>query len=360
LPSVYEHNKDGSLWSEFLKVQPSRYDNILYFSEEDLSLLEGSNTLQYSRLIRDQFHSDYRILFVEGLSILFPAIFSLEKYTLSAYQWALSLVWSRAYDLPKANIRKDSKPTLRTLIPFGDMFNHDITSLNTHLYNASTDKMEYSFFPPPQGWKKGEQIFINYGPFCNAKLLKVYGFSLPDNPYDEVEVWASMDERAPYYHIKQLRLQQLGLSFDRVLPFRLTRKGVPGSLISAMRIQFAEEDELDKYENAVTYAGLSEDNEKLAIHFLLQCFTSMFRAYPTSISQDRILLAALEAKLASTSFSDSSLPTRLYHQLCAIRTRLGEKEVLSAAIEYLKFSENVFKFNNRSGGESDFRDGYFI
>lgn len=47
-------------------------------------------------------------------------------------------------------------------------------------------------------YKKGEQVFINYGPHDNLAMLKEYGFVLPENCYNFVsvdkEVWQLYSE----------------------------------------------------------------------------------------------------------------------------------------------------------------------
>lgn len=50
-------------------------------------------------------------------------------------------------------------------------------------------------------YKKGEQVYINYGPHDNLAILKEYGFVLSENSYNFVlldnEVWNLFKEMEP-------------------------------------------------------------------------------------------------------------------------------------------------------------------
>lgn len=39
-----------------------------------------------------------------------------------------------------------------------------------------------------RGYERGEQVFLCYGHYTNLELLALYGFVLPENPHDEVQL----------------------------------------------------------------------------------------------------------------------------------------------------------------------------
>lgn len=39
------------------------------------------------------------------------------------------------------------------------------------------------------------ELCISYGPLSNARLLMLYGFAIPDNPYGTLPFWVSMHEQ---------------------------------------------------------------------------------------------------------------------------------------------------------------------
>lgn len=59
----------------------------------------------------------------------------------------------------------------------------------------SRDECEHDFDPQKgftvhttRAYQPGEQIFINYGHHANLRLLRNYGFTLPSNPHDVLEL----------------------------------------------------------------------------------------------------------------------------------------------------------------------------
>lgn len=132
---------------------------------------------------------------------------------------------------------------------------------------------------PCDGWLGIGELFISYGALPNLRLLLLYGFSLPDNPYDSVPLWASMSSQvgmeghhqppllptmtyhqprptpttprrdvvrspsprmpcrqAPLYELKALTLQRLGLAQCLTQPFHLSLADpLPTSLLAALR-----------------------------------------------------------------------------------------------------------------------------
>jgi hypothetical protein len=343
--AVFEKHKVNSKWAPFLSVQPQSYDNILYFTKDEVALLQGSNLEQYVSLLLNQVQSDYKIIFEEALFQEFPEIFPRPKFSFDEYLWALSTVWSRAYDLPRQPQQKQNQSpqqpsqtnVVRTIVPFGDMFNHCPNSKNRHSFCQEDNAMVYEIVEPS---KSGNQIFINYGPFSNAKLLKVYGFALENNPFDEVEIWAAMDQSAPFYERKIEILQKFNLTYEKVLPFRLTRHGIPGELITVLRVQFLEEDEFVNVEWTMQRRGVSRENDNMVKHFLLSSLQSMIKNYPTTVDQDKLFLNVLQTKLSSLTTPN----TKLFRQVSILRTRLGEKEILQTSIDYLLHENSLFGF----------------
>src|SRR3712207_942442 len=47
------------------------------------------------------------------------------------------------------------------------------------------------------------QVFIHYGNIANSRLLRIYGFVLPDNPNDNYELILQTSSMAPLYEQKQ-------------------------------------------------------------------------------------------------------------------------------------------------------------
>jgi protein-histidine N-methyltransferase len=74
-------------------------------------------------------------------------------------------------------------------VPFAGMFNHHSDAKVEHAYSSSSDSLE---FKSEVAIAKGEQVYINYGRYSNCHLLRLYGFAMQDNPYDSIDIWATM------------------------------------------------------------------------------------------------------------------------------------------------------------------------
>ncbi|CAI5747456.1 unnamed protein product [Peronospora destructor] len=92
-----------------------------------------------------------------------------------AFFWAISILMSRA---------TSGRNQPFTLVPLFDCFNH-----------ADHDECVQEFDPQKgftihttKSYKPGEQLFISYGNHGNLRLLRNYGFTTPDNPYDVVNL----------------------------------------------------------------------------------------------------------------------------------------------------------------------------
>lgn len=79
-------------------------------------------------------------------------------------------------------------PNLRTtmaLAPLFDMFNHTFDSGSSIDCDQQTQEV---IVRAGRAWEPGEEAFITYGPHDSAFLLVEYGFVVPENPYDSVNV----------------------------------------------------------------------------------------------------------------------------------------------------------------------------
>ncbi|KAK4351433.1 hypothetical protein RND71_030746 [Anisodus tanguticus] len=90
-----------------------------------------------------------------------------------------------------------------SMIPFADFANHsdlsDTTVLGSEEKQLSEVIADYSYAP-------GDQVLIRYGKFSNARLLLDFGFTLPCNMYDQVQVELTIPHEDK---LRQLKLELL-------------------------------------------------------------------------------------------------------------------------------------------------------
>lgn len=161
-------------------------------------------------------------------------------FTVLNYRWALMTIWTRCVSV-KVSTPGGEPQVYKALSPFFDMFNHDVKASVLHglrpdpQYECGASLA----IETQQGWKAGQEVMINYGPEPNSRLLMIYGFAIENNPYDCVDLWATLTPQAPDYDLKHACLKKHDVNHDTEA-FKLTVESpVPAKLISALRVQVA-------------------------------------------------------------------------------------------------------------------------
>lgn len=87
------------------------------------------------------------------------------------------------------------------LAPYLDLLNHNHTAKTVIKTKCDGNIFKYEIYSG-NSVKKYQQIFINYGALDNVKLIADYGFYLPDNPHDAIEINSNLVkqelEKLPY------------------------------------------------------------------------------------------------------------------------------------------------------------------
>jgi hypothetical protein len=212
----------------------------LYYAEDELARIDGTNCAEYAKRMLQQFESDYTKLievlraydelFVDGVPTTASTIRSSnapipphllrnrfrlsEHVTFDAYKWALCNIYSRSSDFmmhtPTQNAAlMDDVPQFRVIAALFDMINHDFNSGVQHSLDleshSSGDLSVFNGSDRPI--ETGEEIRLSYGNFPNEKLLLIYGFALEQNPYDAVAIYAPLNPSDPMYVVKCRLLQ---------------------------------------------------------------------------------------------------------------------------------------------------------
>lgn len=137
--------------------------------------------------------------FKETRCVCCNRIYFCDIFTKMDFEWAFFAVNSRSvyFNLEKIAVKhlesvrsvqkllKD-EPTL-ALAPFLDLLNHSCTA-GTGLYVKNTDNGPLYQLYTTVPFSKYEQVFISYGTLDNTKLLTEYGFFVPKNKHDFVEI----------------------------------------------------------------------------------------------------------------------------------------------------------------------------
>ncbi|CAM9617005.1 unnamed protein product [Discosporangium mesarthrocarpum] len=261
---------EASPFWRHLVVLPEKYHQTVHYSEDELELLRGSSLHAMTIQWKSQVQADYKeVLALElkdGCTV--GSAFS-GFFTKEAYLWALSTVWSRFVTVERAGHQR------KAMAPVFDMFNHSPKGQTVHGFQEANDCLHLVTL---QAWEAGQEILISYGPMSNARLLLLHGFCLQDNPFDCVELWATMSSDAPGYAVKSKVLEERGVHFsDR--PFKLTVQGFGDTLLPTLRVQRAEGVEIDSRTLEKAFLGevLSRQNEQEVLEVLKNTLLSMLQ-----------------------------------------------------------------------------------
>ncbi|KAG5386127.1 hypothetical protein IGI04_037597 [Brassica rapa subsp. trilocularis] len=137
--------------------------------------------------------------------ILFGALsvsgFTQPLYVLPLSHWLLDmdnlLLWtvgSRAWETSRGI----------SLIPFADFMNHDGLSASIVLTDEDNQLSEVT---ADRDYSPGDEVLIRYGEFSNATLMLDFGFTLPYNTHDEVQIQMDIPNDDPLCNMKLGLLQ---------------------------------------------------------------------------------------------------------------------------------------------------------
>ncbi|KAI7888939.1 uncharacterized protein EV154DRAFT_515999 [Mucor mucedo] len=149
------------------------------------------------------------------------------------YEWAWLCVNTRCIHMTKMDNR--TKGGNIALAPMLDFLNHTTEAKIDSGFNVRKQCFEIKTLTP---YKKGEQVYINYGPHDNLAILKEYGFVLSENSYNFVlldeEVWNlySEVESKRGLEIKKQILEGAGYSGD----YSIKADEISFRLMAALRL----------------------------------------------------------------------------------------------------------------------------
>lgn len=324
-----QHKGPRSRWSNHFAFIPRTYHSVANYADEDLALLRGSNLFDVAYRWKEQLRADFAALtaILRDCSFRFDAILG-GQLQFEQYLWALSTIWSRCITVAARGGRD-----YRCVVPFVDLLNHCPTSQVGHAYNAQNDSL---YLVTGQRIARGGEVSLHYGPCANSRLLMLYGFTLSNNPYDAVDLFASVpddsDDRTAL--IKTLQLPHNGQPFR--LPVADDETDGEAQLLLFLRILHADLDQIKQLKTVastlplarVLQVTLSPANEMAAVGAAIAAVKGMLDAYPTTLAQDLLKLRELGAV--------GGFVHPRQHAVHALYLVLGEKKVLHKVLKRLE------------------------
>ncbi|RZC72272.1 hypothetical protein C5167_035433 [Papaver somniferum] len=318
-------NKD-SKWASYLKILPEKTDSTIFWSEEELSEIQGTQLLSTTLGVKEYVHREF--LKVEQ-EVILPNKHLFPSITSDDFFWAFGILRSRAF----SRLRGQDL----VLVPLADLINHSssITAENVawEIKGGGIFSRDVFFsLRTPGSVKSGEQIYIQYDAGkSNAELALDYGFvdSRPDrNAYT---LTLGISDSDPFLGDKLDIAESNGLVgetayFDVVLGQPLPPAMLPYLRLVALGGQDAFLLE-SVFRNAVwghLELPISPTNEELICRVLRETCKTALSKYATTIEEDEKLLEG------------GNLSPRL---AVALGIRLAEKKILQQIDEVIRNRE---------------------
>ena len=239
-----------------------------------------------------------------------PAL-SAEVYSWEAFEWAMSMLFSRAINLREIDAL--------ALVPYADLLNHSPYSQSYFLVNSVplSNQKEVALYAD-RAYARNDQIFISYGQKSNAELLLLYGFVVDRNLYDEVELTVALGDDDALYAEKRAFLERQGLKTKMAFPLLIDRYS--SELVQFLRLCCAQPSDLP-LEGLKYNERISPQNERAALGALIAGCEQALAEYPESEAEDAAMMDNARLFAALTR-----------NQRMAVKLRRNEKRILERTI----------------------------
>ncbi|KAL3731664.1 hypothetical protein ACJRO7_028529 [Eucalyptus globulus] len=312
---IREKLRDDSPWRVYLDVLPESTDSTVFWSEEELAELQGSQLLRTTLGVKEYVESEFRKLEQEIIlpnRQLFPS-----HITFDDFLWAFGILRSRAF----SRLRGQNL----VLIPLADLINHS-PSITTEDYayeikGGGLFSRELLFsLRSPVSVKAGEQVLIQYDlNKSNAELALDYGFRESKPERNSYRLTLEISESDQFFGDKLDIAESDGLGetayFDIVLG-----QPLPPTMLPYLRLVALGGTDAFLLESLFRnkiwghlQLPVSRANEELICRVVRDACRSALSGYNTTIEEDE--------KLAEKG----NLTRRLE---IAVGVRAGEKRVL--------------------------------
>ncbi|KAK9060089.1 hypothetical protein SSX86_020793 [Deinandra increscens subsp. villosa] len=314
LKLLQERAKTGSFWWPYISNLPETFTVPIFFSGDDIKNLQYAPLL-YQVNKRCRFLLDFEKEVrreVEDVKLQNHP-FGGRGVDASSLGWAMSAVSSRAFRLHGKALQNGNGGDVPMMLPLIDMCNHS--------FNPNAEIVQEQGLGNPKmlvkvvagtNIKERDHMTLNYGCLNNDLFLLDYGFVVPSNPYDCIELKydgglfdaASMaagvsnpnfSSPAPW---QQQILSKLNLEGEQAL-LKVTLGGpevVEGRLLAALRALLTNDAETVQKHDLETLKSLSVKTpvglatETAVLRTLIALCVIALNHFPTKIMEDETLL----------------------------------------------------------------------
>ncbi|XP_009768042.1 uncharacterized protein [Nicotiana sylvestris] len=314
LKLLQERAKKGSFWWPYISNLPETYTVPIFFPGEDIKNLQYAPLL-YQVNKRCRFLLEFDKILKHELENLKPDDhpFGGQHVDSSALGWAMSAVSSRAFRLYGSKRPDGTRSNVPMMLPLIDMCNHSFDP-NAEIVQEEENRNRNMLVKVVAGRqiKQNDPFLLNYGCLSNDLFLLDYGFVIPSNPYDCIELKydaalldaASMAAgvSSPKFSSPSPWQQQIlsHLNLDgQNSDLKVTLGGrelVEGRLLAALRVVLSNDEEtvqqhdLEALKSLTVEVPLGTSTEVAALRTIVALCVIALGHFPTKIMEDESLL----------------------------------------------------------------------
>ena len=157
--------RGDTFFQPFYDILPADFDNFpVFWSEEELGFLEGSDLVAQTRARISNIRDDYDAICAK--------LAGFDRFTFDQFLWCRTAVGSRNFSIIVAGQKRTA------MVPWADMLNH----FRPRETSWTFDNAQQCFtMTSLRMLAKGQQVMDSYGKKCNSKFLLHYGFAIQSN-----------------------------------------------------------------------------------------------------------------------------------------------------------------------------------
>lgn len=309
-----ERAKIGSFWWPYISNLPETYSVPIFFPGEDIKNLQYAPLLyQVNKRCRFLLDFEKEVKNAIGDFNMMDHPFGGQDINASSLGWAMSAVSSRAFRLYGKKSLTGAYSDVPMMLPLIDMCNHSFDP-NARIVQEQGEEQPEMLVKVVAEKEIGanDPLLLNYGCLSNDLFLLDYGFVIPSNRYDTIELkydGALLDAAslaagvlspnfsspAPW---QQEILSQLNLYGDTP-DLKVTLGGpdlVEGRLLAALRVLLESENESVQKHDLSTLKSISAEapcgiaTEVAAFRTIIALCVIALEHFPTKIMEDESML----------------------------------------------------------------------
>lgn len=313
---LLEEQKKGSLsdYYYYLKLLPQDLSNFpFFFTNNELSLIKGTNFLKFYELYREYIIDDYTMLCIRIRN--YKNLFSLNDYTKS-----FLLVISRVFGI----FDKEKKNNdVMVMVPFADMFNH-CQGTNNCVWSFDYQNNVFTIKTKQDYDQVGKEIFLSYGTKWSYEFFLYYGFLFDNNENNEYPIQLNIDKKK----------YKIGNKIKHKI-FCLKKKindNATNNFFTFLRY-LSDNYEYDDCKDYLEKKSepFSLNNEVLVLNLIKDIFENEIKNYDTTIEQDNEIL-----------YNNKDKKLTINERNC-ILMRKAEKEIIMFYINLVKIGLDCLK-----------------